>query len=80
MKDQVRIDLIRINGDWIGIYLDGKLKAENHELKPSEILQCLGLDYDYRELYYDDGCLPEDIKDLKLDEMDRADDLSNRNE
>lgn len=33
------------DGDWEGIYVDGVLKHEGHNLEPSDILQALGVEF-----------------------------------
>ncbi len=31
------------SGDWIGMYVDGKLKEEGHSLRPTDVLDALGV-------------------------------------
>jgi hypothetical protein len=46
------------DGDWIGLYVDGQLKIENHSLRPAEVLKALDL--------------PFEIIDLTMDQMEEG--------
>lgn len=60
----MKIDLIYLE-DWIGIYVDGKLKAENHTLSPEEVLDAVGIKYSSEEIEnFEYGHLPENFKDI----------------
>lgn len=64
----IKIDIVSLNGDWSGIYVDDKLIFENHELSGTDVLDALKLKYSYSEISnWEDGNLPaklEDIEDL----------------
>lgn len=67
MKTATIID----NGDdWVGIYIDGKLVTQGHQINPRELLKQLGYFVESLEPDYDwldgEGYLPEDLKDVKL--------------
>lgn len=57
------------SSDWQGLYIDGKLVMENHQLSIYEILDAIGIDYKYIEA--DDewlanrGSLPEKLSQVK---------------
>lgn len=43
----MKVNLIRSEeGDWIGLYKDGLLVAQNHSLGPSEVLRALGIEHE----------------------------------
>lgn len=56
------------DGDWTGLYRDGKLVAEGHTLSATECLTALGIPFtssDANEAWIQRvGRLPEDIKDV----------------
>jgi hypothetical protein len=60
-----------VNGsNWVGLYIDGELKYEDHDIEPDILLDYLKLDYDW---YYADetwlghrGRLPQKIDDVVL--------------
>jgi hypothetical protein len=56
--------------DWYGLYIDGKLVTENHSLRWSDVLQALGIKYNWdavdEEWMEEHGRLPENFKDVKL--------------
>jgi hypothetical protein len=56
--------------DWTGLYIDGKLKLENHNLHWDEILDAIGVDYESDVIDEDwmeaNGRLPENLSDVKL--------------
>lgn len=53
------------DGDWEGIYVDGKLKAEGHSLRADEILTAVGIKAEEKEAEID-GCLPPELKKVKF--------------
>lgn len=59
-------------GDWIGLYLNGRLVLENHSINLDEGLRVLGIDfltvpeYDLK----DDGQFPYNESDLRVDALD----------
>lgn len=53
------------DGDWIGLYVNGKLMAEGHSLDPVDLLENLGFDVTREERdadWFDDngGTCPEE--------------------
>lgn len=55
------ITLVRLNDDWSGIYVDGKLVAENHSLNDIAVLRALGLPFQIVPVQLDDESLPEEL-------------------
>ena len=54
--------------DWQGIYVDGKLKYENHSLHYRDILEAIGQDFENLQvdmMELDLGRLPETVEELK---------------
>jgi hypothetical protein len=35
-------------GDWVGVYIDGKLKYESHSITEDQLLDCCGVAYQVR--------------------------------
>lgn len=56
--------------DWEGLYIDGQLVTEGHEVRRSELLRILGIPH--KELNADAdwlaerGCFPTQLLDVKL--------------
>ena len=66
----MKIDLVSDEqGDWIGIYVDGKLKSENHSLLPSDILEALNLKHNHYEIPID-GSLPFEFNKIEIPEQE----------
>jgi hypothetical protein len=64
-------EVVIVNGDdWKGVYIDGKLRYEGHNIRPEELLKLLGIncrDFECDLNWLEDlGNLPEDLKDVKL--------------
>ena len=60
-----------VNGsDWIGIYIDGQLVYENHDIEPERLLDLVNVTYESCQVDYDwlckRGTLPKDALELKL--------------
>ena len=55
--------------DWNGLYVDGELVAENHSLRPTDVLDALGIVYERvacdQDWLEEQGRLPPDLKDVK---------------
>jgi len=52
--------------DWIGIYIDGKLKREDHSFDVDDVLSILGIDYEQHWIDMEDGSrLPATLGELK---------------
>ena len=60
--------VITVFDDWQGIYVDGKLKFENHSLHYKDIFDVLDIKYEAMEIdmmELDLGRLPKTIKELQ---------------
>ncbi len=56
--------------DWQGLYVNGKLQYENHEIRPDEILKILGINYriiecDSNWIENQGGRLPKNLEMVK---------------
>lgn len=67
-KAQPTITLVRDEGgDWIGLYIDGKLAMENHSLNENDMLRALGIGYQSYEIDMSAGDpLPQKLNELDL--------------
>lgn len=56
--------------DWVGVYIDGKLITQGHQINSRELLRELGYFVEFFEPDYDwldgEGSLPDDLQDVKL--------------
>jgi hypothetical protein len=54
------------DGDWIGLYIDGKLVMEDHSLQESEVLEAVGIPVE-KELWVElpTGHCPDKLEDVK---------------
>jgi len=56
-------------GDWEGLYIDGKLVMENHRLEIYDILDAIGVKYNYvqadDEWLANHGRLPDELSKVK---------------
>lgn len=64
------ITIVRAD-DWVGIYVDGELKTENHSLDEDDLLDVLGIEH--KVVWADEylnkrGRCPQDLKDVIPDE------------
>lgn len=53
-------------GDWVGVYIDGKLYYNHHEIEPSHLLKGLGIECE--DLFVDaegNYPMPELLKEIK---------------
>lgn len=41
-------------GDWLGIYFNGKLVYEGHSISPVELLEQIEVDHDYQSLDFNE--------------------------
>jgi hypothetical protein len=58
--DKMKIRLLHSGaGDWIGLYLDDKLVAEDHNLSEGEMVQYLLPKSDFKDIWSDDEDLEE---------------------
>lgn len=56
------------NGDWVGLYVDGKLVDESHSLDPQRVMDALGIKYESRAVYMVNiGRLPERLEDAPFE-------------
>lgn len=56
--------------DWVAIYIDGKLKTQNHRLSPDEVLSAIGVEFDHEEACEYAcrvGQLPKDLSEVEFD-------------
>jgi hypothetical protein len=57
-----------VGDDWEGLYIDGRLEAQNNSLGAREVLRAIGLFYDYLEVdddWLDDlTTLPQNLADV----------------
>ena len=55
--------------DWQGLYINNNLILQNHKLNIVDILNAIGIKFDYIEAdqdwLYSVGQLPEDLKEVK---------------
>lgn len=55
--------------DWNGLYVDGELMAENHSLRPTDVLDALGIPYERvscdQDWLEENGRLPQQLKEVK---------------
>lgn len=60
-----------LSGDWVGLYVDGELRAQNHSLRARDVLRALGIefqDFIAEERWMDrEGSLPTNISDVVID-------------
>ncbi len=57
--------------DWIAIYKDGKLKAQNHSLSPREVLEALEIPFESEiadEFAAEVGHLPNNLSEVRFDD------------
>jgi len=62
-----RIDIVAAeDGDWEGLYIDGKLAAEGHSLDTRRVVEALGFTVGWRSVDMRNGSnLPQNIDELK---------------
>ncbi len=58
--------------NWVGLYVDGELVEQHHDIDLSEWLQKYGVNIKTKYAYNDEqvteqGTLPENLKDVKFD-------------
>jgi len=62
---------IVLGDDWTGLYVNGHLAAENHSLRPDEVLKALGFEYAIFSVDQGwleaSGSLPERLADVERD-------------
>lgn len=51
------------DGDWVGIYLNGRLAYEGHTISPERLLELLSVQHESHEILVEDR-LPEKFEDL----------------
>ncbi len=55
------------DGDWVGVYLDGKLVQQDHSLDCDDILDILKIEYKSYWVNMEDGSrLPGDLAEVNL--------------
>lgn len=50
-------------GDWIGVYRDGILLAQDHSIGAERMLKLLDVDFESREMFIE-GKLPENLSEV----------------
>lgn len=58
------------SGDWMGIYIDGKLVRENHSYEADDMLDVLGIPYETHWIDMEDSRLPATLAEIKLPEKE----------
>lgn len=61
--------------DWSGLYVDGKLKFQNHRIEADDVLEALGLSFEKKdagEFLMITGGLPEDLSEVKFEDEKRS--------
>jgi hypothetical protein len=69
MKKQ---DIVFVNdnsGDWVGIYINGKLVRENHSYEADDMLDILDIPYTTHWVYMETARLPYNLSDVKLGKL-----------
>lgn len=69
MSDHVVL-VSSVEGDWIGLYVNGRLAAEGHSLSERHVLEALGHKVESRQLDMEQADmtrLPEYLKDVPND-------------
>ena len=70
MKKQKMVIVRSSSGDWEGLYINGKLKFEGHEIRREDLLEVLDIDIEERDAeenwLENRGNLPEYLKDVKF--------------
>jgi len=64
MNDEMDIKIIGNGDDWEGIYIDGKLKYQNHSINWWDLLKVLGIEFE--SLYVSEKYLGETVTQLPL--------------
>ena len=61
-----QIDLVRLNDDWLGVYIDRKLVYQDHTIDPDVLLRKIGVKFNQHQVDdIDAGYLPK-----RLDKID----------
>ncbi len=67
----VKISIV-YGDDWVGLYIDGKLAYDNHQINAEDLLDVLKIDYESfscdLEWLEERGCLPDDLDEVKKEE------------
>jgi hypothetical protein len=71
MSKKQKITIIQDNsGDWMGIYIDGKLVRENHSYDATDMLDVLEIEYEEHWIDMEDSRLPATLAEIALPEKD----------
>jgi hypothetical protein len=71
MSKKKKITIIQDNsGDWMGIYIDGKLEAENHSYDATDMMDILDIEYEEHWIDMEDSRLPATLAEIKLPEKE----------
>lgn len=64
------LTLVTNHDDWEGIYLDGRILDQGHQIDWETVLSSLGFTLETQDADYDwladEGCLPEKLEDCKF--------------
>ena len=78
MKDQ-KLTIVTNYDDWEGLYIDGKLVDEDHQLQLKNILKILGHDVEVKKCnsnwICDQGSLPDNLDDVNFSEDEEDEDI-----
>jgi hypothetical protein len=70
--EQVNSDVVIVKStfdDWTGLYVDGRLKIDGHNLSAAGVLEALDIDYDLRRVsgeWLEVHGLPDYVDDVPL--------------
>jgi hypothetical protein len=53
------------SGDWVGIYVDGKLVREGHSIQEEDVLDAIGIPNKSVWVDMEDSRLPENLDEIK---------------
>ena len=53
------------SGDWVGIYVDGKLVREDHSIQEEDVLDAIGIPNKSVWVDMEDSRLPENLDEIK---------------
>jgi hypothetical protein len=61
-----KVDLVYLStGDWVGVYIDGKLVHNHHDVEPEDLLKWLGIDVLVWNVDMESNYpMPENIEDI----------------
>lgn len=63
-----KVTLVKAD-DWIALYVDGRIKCQNHRLKEKDVLEALGINFEViecKDLEYR-GLFPNNLENLTIE-------------